>query len=313
MAKTSKSAKEIVVERLLEQIENDNVLPWKKSWKIVPSKGKFIPYNYVTGKEYRGINILMLWMLGGKYEVPAYMTYNQAKALGGNVKKGESGFPVLFAQVKEFPALDENNQQIVDKDGNIKTNKVWMNRYYTVFNVEQIEGLPEIKVDETVVPQTQEERNEIADKIIQNTGAVVEYGEPAYYPAKDIIYCPDLSDFDTDANYYATIFHELVHWTGAEHRLHREIKNSFGNEKYSKEELVAEIGASFMMAHLGIWNETVESNAAYVKSWLKVLKDDTSLIIKCASLAQKAMDYIMNCENTVPLLTTESTKTEITA
>lgn len=306
MKAQKKNAKDIVIDRILEQIENENILPWQKSWKDITNR--LVPYNFATGKNYRGANILVLWLLGNRFKVPAYMTYKQAQELGGQVRKGESGFPVLFAQPQVVPLLDKAGKQVMNADGTPATNVYWVNRYYTVFNIEQIDGLD---IEEEKTPVTsQAERNEKAEQIIRNTGAVIEYGEPAYYPGKDVITCPNIEDFTTEGNYYASLFHELVHWTGAEHRLNRDIKNSFGNDQYSKEELVAEIGASFLMAHLGIWKETEENNIAYVKGWLSRLKDDKSLILKSATLAQNAVDYILNIKPQVQVTAVETAKAE---
>lgn len=276
-----KSARDIVVDRILEAIESNQTLPWEKSWFC-----RQLPYNFTTRKPYRGINIIVLWALScanGCQGDQGFLTYRQASQIGATVRKGEKGYPVLFAQNKLVNAVDTSGIPII-KNGELELRNQWITRYYTVFNVNQVDGLPEHQGPEATCLK--------ANEIIESLDFKLIPGEPAYRPLTDQVLCPDVSDFDTSDDYYASLFHELVHWTGAKHRLNRGLTASFGSEKYSREELVAEIGASFLMAECGLTG-THESNAAYVKHWLKFLQNDRQAIITAAAQAQKAVDYIL--------------------
>ncbi len=285
MTPGKRNAREVVVDRLLETMEKENLLPWKMSWF-----SRDLPYNATTMRRYRGTNVIVLWALGMKFKDKGFMTYKQAEALGAKVRTGEHGFPVLYATSYAVPLADEFGVPLKTKDGELRTKDIWMNRYFTVFNVEQIEGLPEREQIEAMHRQ--------ANDIIAASGAKIEFGEdPAYHPTWDYISIPRAGDFATEADYYAACFHELIHWTGAESRLKRGLGGSFGSEKYSKEELIAEIGAAFLMAECGLAG-TEESNAAYVKGWLERLHGDKSLIITAATAAQKAVDYLLSLSET---------------
>lgn len=267
------SVSEQIVNDIINQVEQNNILPWECEWV---SHG--IPYNFITGKRYRGFNILALWVNAQKngYSDKGYCSFLQAKEKGGNVKQGEHGTGIIYFNFKEIET---------EKNGEKKIEQIPYTKRYTVFNRSQCENLKE---EDT----KQNNTFESAEKIISALNLTTEYGDPAYCRTTDIISITSISDFKNSEAYYHALFHEVVHWSGAPDRLKRVKGESFGDEKYSFEELIAEIGSVFLCAECGLHIET-KNNAAYVKSWLEVLKSDKTLIVKAASKAQEAVDYIL--------------------
>lgn len=254
--------------------------PWHRPWNKLTT----YPQNYVSRRSYNGLNFLILTMEGR--ELPFYLTYKQAHDLGGTVKKGERGMPIVYWQI-----LKSKTQ--TDQDGNPK--KVPLLRYYTVFNASQIDG-----IDFPTVPsRTGTEFNPItaAEAVVSNWrhAPTIEHGfnSARYCPATDTIQMPSPGSFDTPAHYYATLFHEIGHATGHTSRLSRKIDNRFGSPDYSREELVAEMTSAFLCAHCGIDNSTTEQTTAYLASWIKALKGDPRLVVTAASAAQKAANLIL--------------------
>lgn len=266
-----KSVYNIVTERIIEKLEQGTI-PWKKPWNAYPA------VNWVTQKPYRGINQLLL----GSGE---YATWNQVKKAGGSVKKGAKSEMVTFFKMLE-----------VEKGNEIET--IPMLRYYRVFNIKDCERIEPKQKVETFEHDPIEE----AERLVQNyTGCpevVFGGGRASYAPGRDIIKMPERERFYTAAEYYSTLFHEMVHSTGHAGRLNRdgiEKYAAFGSERYSKEELVAEIGASMLCGVTGIGN-TIDNSVAYIQGWLGALKADSRLIVSAASQAQKAADYILGQE-----------------
>jgi len=250
---------------------------WTKPW--LSNHG--IPINVVSKNEYHGINIMMLAM----QEMPTneWGTYKQWKEKDAQVKKGEKGTHIIF--YKNIGNLDD--------DGKVRSIPIMKN--YTVFNASQVEGY-EI---ETPEPKGLGEKLDDVDKFIENSGANIVDGGMAYYsPSDDKIRIPDVEYFHGTSTsseiecYYSTLLHELTHWTGAKHRLDRDIKNKHGSKDYAKEELVAELGATFLGIQLGIHNEPRVDHAQYLNAWMKVLKDDKTAIFKASTMASKAVDYL---------------------
>jgi antirestriction protein ArdC len=268
---------EIITERIVGLLEHGTV-PWHKPWSV--STG--LPRNLVTQKPYRGINPFLLMAAG--YESPNWLTYRQAVQLGGNVKKGEKGCPVVFW--KQLQATNEESGEV---------EKIPLLRVYTVFNVAQCEKLKNVPVaDETAFAVT--EAAEIVAKMPEPP--VIKHGMTmAYYaPRQDIVGMPEPKNFKTEDGYHATLFHELVHSTGHEKRLKRQSimeRNGFGSDPYCKEELIAELGSAFLCGQSGIVERTIDSSAAYLENWLKQLKSDKTLIVYAAAQAQKAADFIL--------------------
>ena len=279
---------EIVTNKIISIIEKDNILPWRKPWNA----GTFLPTNGASMKHYSGINEIML-QYSEKNKSPFWFTFNQAKALGGTVKKGEHGEMVVF-----FKILSKTVQ-----NGNETTDKSFpFLRYSTVFNLSQIE-LPEevMKKYESKTEENTFTPIESAEGIVSGykTCPAINYGGGrAYYTSlMDYIQMPLKETFENEVSYYGTLFHEIIHSTGNEKRLQR-FKNTdsriFGSETYSKEELVAEIGSAMLLNECGLLDNTIENNASYIKSWLKALKNDASFIVYASSKSSKAVDYILN-------------------
>ncbi len=274
---------QVITDRITQQLEK-GVIPWRKPWKDVGT-----PKNLVSKKSYRGINIFIL--MSASYHSPWWLSFKQVKDLGGRVKAGEKGWPVVFW--RRISKEDVNGAgEKVDKS-------FMMLRYYTVFNVEQTTGL------EGKIPQPEVLREskpiDVCEKIVAGMPLRPEIkadGNRAFYAlTHDYVGMPHREQFESDEAYYKTLFHELVHSTGAEKRLGR-FKNDatqgmFGSESYSQEELVAEMGAAFLTGVAGIETAADMTNsAAYIQNWLTRLKDDRKLIVMAAAQAQKAADYI---------------------
>jgi len=258
-----------------------NVKPWACPWQCTPGMSG-LPCNYATGTAYSGINIMLLWGSASKqgFNDSRWMTYKQAKAEGGQVRKGEHGTTAIF-----YTMLEKEN------DGG-ETDYIPMLKTFTVFNVEQIDGLPQS--DETVFPAETFEPLPRAEALFRNSGAtIIEKGQNAFFaPSTDEIHLPERRLFSDAANFYATGLHELVHWSGAKSRLNREMKGKFGSEGYAFEELIAELGSAFLMADLEIAGEV--QHECYIASWLKALKNDKRYIFKAASAASKAHRYLVD-------------------
>lgn len=279
---------ELVTERLIEAIES-GVTPWKKPWT---TDGLYIaPRNAVSGKTYRGINSILLGC--SSFTDCRWVTFNQAKTLGGCVRKGEKGTPIVFWKWVEAKSTQEGE----DEEGKkVKGKRIPILRYYTVFNVQQCDGLklkslPEFK------PLNPAQRIARAEAIINGmpNQPLTNHGSDraCYIPSLDLVKLPDPERFDTIEAYYSTRFHELVHATGSGDRLNRPMGNAFGSDPYAREELVAEMGSAFLCAFAGI-DGMIDQSAAYLRGWLKVLKSDSKFAIIAAGQAQKAVDWILD-------------------
>jgi antirestriction protein ArdC len=285
-----------VTDSILSQLEQ-GVRPWMKPWQAGHSAGHVSKPLRANGQQYNGINILMLWtqaMISG-FEAPIWMTYKQAQELGGNVKKGEKGSLVVYANT--FRKEEANDQgETVERD-------IPFMKGYTVFNVEQVEGLPAhfyAKNHPEVVNTA--ERLQAVETFVQNTQAIIQHGGASAFfsPSKDLIQMPPYAQFTSREGYYATLVHELTHWSGAKSRLNRDMSGRFKTAAYAAEELIAEMGAAFLCADLGITPEIREDHAAYLQSWLGVLKGDKKAIFTAAAHAQRAVDYLHSLQAVPP-------------
>lgn len=269
-----KDVYEIVTENLVRKMEAGTV-PWRQQW----SGGTGFPKNAVTKKPYRGANIFILW--AQNYESEYWCTYKQAQELGGNVKKGEKSTSVIFWKFVE-----------VEKDG--KKERVPFLRYFSVFNYEQCKDMPEIKIKH-LKPH---DPIDVAEKIILSMPdkPEIKFGKDhaCYWPTLDRVDMPSIGQFTKPDHYYSTYFHELGHSTGHPKRLDRKqaFGHGFGSKSYSKEELVAEMTASFLCAVSGIEQKTIENSAAYLNGWISVLRENPKYLVQSASQAQRAADYI---------------------
>ncbi|WP_082545679.1 MULTISPECIES: ArdC family protein [unclassified Sphingomonas] len=278
-----------ITDQLVAAIEA-GAKPWARPWTA--AGGSIVPVRS-NGEAYRGINVLLLWAaaMAKGYGSGRWMTFNQAKAFGGMVRKGEKATQIVFFKTLEVEA---------DKDGGSDegegTRKVGMLRGYHVFNVDQIDGLPDRFAPAPVAIVAGKERDAAAEAAIRSSGAriVEDGGERAYYHrGTDDIHLPAFDRFTTVGGYLATMAHEVVHWTGAPHRLDRTKGKAFGDADYAFEELVAEIGSAFVCARLGVAGEHIDNHAAYVGNWLQALKNDKRAIFRAASLAQAAADMVL--------------------
>lgn len=279
-SKTKTDIYQTVTDRTIAALEA-GVKPWACPWQRTPGMSG-LPSNYATGMAYNGMNIMLLWCSASKqgFSDSRWMTYKQAKAEGGQVRKGEHGTTAIF-----YTTLEKENDEG-------ETDYIPMLKTFTVFNVEQIDGLP--LCDEAVFPAETFEPLPLAEALFRNSGAtIIEKGQKAFFaPSIDEIHLPERRNFTDVANFYATGLHELVHWSGAKGRLNREMKGKFGSEGYAFEELIAELGSAFLMADLGIVGEV--QHESYIASWLKTLKNDKRYIFKAASAASKAHRYLMD-------------------
>jgi antirestriction protein ArdC len=266
---------ERITERIVTLLEQGTV-PWHKPWKVKTG----LPRNLISKKPYRGINVFLLMAMS--YESPHWLTFRQAIQLGGNVKKGEKSCPVVFWK----------QMKIEDKESG-EPRKVPLLRLYHVFNAAQCEGLKDAPEE---IPMPVTKPAEIVAKMPQPP--VVKHGmaQAFYSPADDCVGMPERERFDSEASYFATLFHELVHATGHEKRLNRASiteRNGFGSDPYCKEELIAELGSAFLCGYAGIVDRTIDNSAAYLEGWLKQFQNDRTLIVYAAAQAQKAADFIL--------------------
>jgi len=278
-----------VTNTIIADLEAGN-LTWLQPWQAGGHKaGAASRPLRAGGIPYRGVNVLMLWAsaIEKGYNYPLWLTYKQAAELGGQVRKGEKGALVVYANTFTKTGTD-------DKGEEVETEIPFM-KGYSVFNAEQIDGLPAHFYATEQPFNNAIERLESAERFFAATNATLDHGgNRAFYNiTRDAVQLPELHTFRDAESYYATRAHEMIHWTRHESRLDRDLgRKRFGDAGYAMEELVAEIGAAFLCADLCITPETRPDHAAYIASWLKVLKDDKRAIFTAASHAQKAADYL---------------------
>jgi antirestriction protein ArdC len=269
----------IVTERIVARLEK-GVVPWRRPWA-----GGGLPKNGVTRKEYRGVNVLLLGCQ--QYASPYWMSFKQVKERGGSVLRDEKASPCVYW----------NWMEIEDLDADGKPKKIPFLKYYNVFNTQQttLADDPEYKLA-TSVNNPIAEAERIVAGMPDKPDVKHEGARACYSPMSDIVRMPPAPLFNSSAEYYSALFHELAHATGHERRLRRDgiaSVSGFGSETYSKEELVAEMGAAFLCGESGISNAVIENQAAYIGNWLRRLKDDRKLIVHAAAAGQKAADYIL--------------------
>ena len=277
-----------VTDRIVADLEQ-GIRSWLKPWHVAHTAGPISRPLRHNGTPYRGVNVLLLWSESVEhgYVAPLWMTYKQAESIGGQVRKGEHGSLVVFAD--KFTRTETNDK------GEAVERAIPFMKGYTVFNVEQIDGLPEHYYAKPANPLPIAERIENTEQFIMGTGADIRHGgnQAFYMPSQDRIQLPPFEAFKDKESYYATALHELAHWTRHTSRLARDFgRKHFGDEGYAREELVAELGAAFLCADLGITPEIRDDHAAYIASWLKALKDDKRAIFQVAAHAQRAADYL---------------------
>ena len=271
------------VVRLLER----GVKPWTQPWAA--GSGAALPLRH-NGQGYRGINVLILWGQAqeGGYAAPYWMTYRQALALGGQVRKGEHSTQVVY-----YGKALKDAEPGEGADGKKQFRFI---RSFNVFNAEQIDGLPQRFHPEHPASTPVAERIPELDAFVRKTGADVRHGggQAFYRIDQDYVQMPEFGAFTDAEQYYATVAHELTHWTQHPSRLDRDMgRKRWGDEGYAAEELVAELGAAFLGAELGLRPDHIEDHAAYIADWLKGLRNDRRFIFIAAAKAQEAADYLL--------------------
>lgn len=294
MSRKSEGARADIYTRITDRIVEDltrGVRPWMKPWNAGNAAGRITRPLRHNGEPYGGINVLLLWSEGMArgYSSSTWMTFKQAIELKASVRKGETGTPVVFAS--RFTKSE------ADSNGNETDREIPFLKSYTVFNVEQIDGLPE-EYDNPPEPVIDPvERIAHADRFFRNTGAVIRHGgnQAFYAPSSDHIQMPHFESFRDGPSYYATLSHELTHWTAPKHRVGRDLSRyATDKSERAREELIAELGSCFLSADLGIVPELEPrpDHASYLQSWLKVLSNDKRAIFQAAAHAQRAVTFL---------------------
>ena len=276
---TKRDVYDMINERILALLDQ-GTNPWRKPWISAAQKP---PQNLISRKPYRGINTLLLGM--APYESPYWLTYKQATEAGGTVRKGEKASIAVFW--KMLDVVDHHTQE---------GTQVPMLRYYSVFNVEQCEG---VQAPQEPVETFEHNSIELAEALVAampNPPAIVnESNRQAYYRLeKDHVNMPLMERFQNVEEYYSTLFHELTHATGHKSRLDRAMSGSFGSVLYGREELIAEMGAAYLCGLANILDRTANNTAAYLDGWRRTIKEDKRAVVVAAGAAQKAVDYITN-------------------
>lgn len=274
-----------ITDAIIEQLEK-GVRPWEQPWD---SSGAAVSMPLrITGEPYRGVNVVMLWMRAAAegWAGRHWMTYRQALALGGQVRAGEVSTLVVH--------YGQSGGDVGDDGEETRTFRYM--KGYPVFNVAQIDGLDAAFYPAPIErPVYDVQWNADLEDFLTASGADISWaGERAYYaPGPDHIRMPDRARFRDAEQAYATAHHELIHWTGAKHRLDRTFGTRFGDTAYAREELVAELGAAFLGAHTGLRPDHIEDHSAYIDNWLKTLRKDSGAILKAAAQAQAACDFVL--------------------
>ena len=277
-----------VTNRIIAQLEQGR-LPWVQPWGRSGCASAALPCNGLSGRTYSGINILILWgaVIEQGWPSQRWLTFRQALQAGGNVRKGERGTTVVYADT----FIPKGESERAQRDGDAARAVPFL-KSFIVFNVAQCEGLREgLGTDPAPLPER--EIVPVAEAVIDASGVDFRIGgDQAYYvPALDYVQVPAQPAFFDQINYYRTALHELTHATGHPSRLDRKLVNGFGSKDYAREELVAEMGSAFLCAALGI--EPTVRHADYLAAWLAVLREDNRAIFQAASQASKAADWLL--------------------
>lgn len=275
-------------DRILAQLRNGTV-PWKQAWSGQAAGG--MPCNAASKRAYSGVNVVLLWCTAQErgYDAPRWLTFKQAIDAGGNVRKGEKGSTVVYVST-----LEKTNDAGEER-------RIPFLKAFSVFNVAQCENLPAEISGARELPPSSNQRHELADEFIAATGAhtVEGQGRAAYTRKHDRVLLPAFAAYSSPDAFYGDAFHELTHWTGAKPRLDRDMGKRFGDEGYSAEELVAELGSAFLCAEFGFDNEG--QDAAYIAHWIRFLENHERAFVAAASAASKAAEYLRGLAIADPL------------
>jgi len=273
-----------VTDRIVTAIEAGTP-PWVKPWSV----SDFRPRNAKTNRPYRGVNNVLLALeadLRG-FADPRWLTFRQAIEIGARIRGGERGTTVVFYKLTKLPEESQDRQEL-------QYRTVPLLRSFTVFNVAQVNGLPE-SLTQPSEPAAWNAHTE-AEALLFDSGAEIHHGgtEAYYQRAKDVIHLPPKSAFADQGAYYATALHELIHWTGHESRCNRDLGSRFGDNAYAVEELIAELGSAFLCAHCRLDGQL--QHPAYLRAWLQVLKADKRAIFTASAKAQAGADYVLRTQ-----------------
>jgi antirestriction protein ArdC len=285
-AETASPAR-LITDAIIAKLE-EGTSPWRRPWTSAASIERPLR---ACGKPYRGINTIWLWHVAEQrgFTMPTWMTYRQAAELGGQVRKGEKSTIAVFyksyGKTEQDPATGEE-----------QTSQRRILKTYNVFNVGQIDGLPDrfVMPPEPRVRPPETHRAEI-DAFIAASGATMITGgsRACYIPSLDVVHMPDWQDFESYAQYGAVAAHELTHWTGHPSRLNREMSGSFGSETYAREELCAELSSALIGAELGLPVTHLDNHASYIASWIKLLQHDERALLSAAAKAEAAACWLL--------------------
>lgn len=249
----------------------EGVLPWRKSWKTG------IPSNFISRHPYNGINFLTLMM--NELPSPYYLTFLQCKEKGGLVNKGEKGFPVIYWSIKDYSSVDQESNEV-----KIKTYPLI--RFSYVFNLIQTSLFTEAEAPKI------EECESIIEKLKEKPVIKQNPSRCYYSPQEDYISLPRINDFDSKEEYYSSLFHELIHWTGHPSRLNR-TSGRFGTKEYAYEELIAEIGSAYLCSLCGISNKIIDNQTSYIQGWISLIKSEPRIIMEASKKAGRAVELFM--------------------
>lgn len=277
-----------ITQQIIAAIEagpGDCTLPWHNKGRCLDQ-----PINAITAKRYRGLNILGLWLSAAADDFSSgrWASYRQWAAIGAQVRKGEKGTPIFFWQSR---AQDDQ----ADEGGDTRR-RGYIARTYFVFNEDQVEGAPE-NPSAGAMSDAADTKTDVVSFFDGLEAKVVHGGDRAcYVPSRDVIHLPPFEQFESAEAYFSVRAHETVHWTGPKHRLHRDLTGRFGTNAYAMEELVAELGAAFLCSALGVSPQPRKDHAAYLASWLKVMRGDNKAVLTAAGKAQQAVDFLIQHE-----------------
>ncbi|EIC83401.1 ArdC family protein [Serratia sp. M24T3] len=302
-----------ITDKIILAIEK-GTLPWRKPWRTGQTNGEHpLPRNATTGHYYSGINVMLLWMAAEEqgFSANRWLTFRQALNAGGNVRTGETSSQAIFFKPWEKQAEDYSGKKLFGDDGNPLIERVSMMKSLCLFNVAQCENLPEDIAGECLFPDAMGDEGTVdtqtfnrVDSIIRHSGVSVNHRHQngAYYrSATDRVVMPLIRQFFTEADYWSTLLHELVHSTGHIRRLNRpgitSASKAFGDKVYAFEELIAELGSAFLCAEVGVFGEI--QHDSYIDSWLQALKSDKRAIFRACRFAREASEYLIRHESIV--------------
>lgn len=272
-----------VTDSIVEAIENGTA-PWQQMWD---GQARW-PLNGATNKPYHGINVMLL--VGEGYQDPRWCSYQQAKDRGWQVRRHEEGTKIYF-----YKTLQRKTGEIDPETQEAETKTIPVLKSYTVFHFSQIDGVPELERNNAHAREMTDLTEQTCQELIEATGAEIIFGQrrAAYSPSQDRIYMPDKESFDSDAHYYATLLHEISHWTGHASRLQRDFGTSRDSEQYAREELRAEMASAMLAMRLGLPSK-IDGHSAYVDHYLKILRSDKKEVFRAAKDAERMARYVLS-------------------